>query len=55
VISLRAAFGSAWLPFSVGVGLLVSNGELSNLGIVLVCWGLLRWKLKGRSNKEGCH
>ena len=55
MISLRAALGSSWLPFLVGVGLLVSNSELSALGIVLVCWGLLRWMLKGRSNKEGCH
>ena len=37
MISLRAALGSSWLPFWVGVGLLVSNSELSNLGIVKVC------------------
>jgi len=52
--NLRAVLGSAWLPFLVGVGLLVSD-EATGLGIVLVCWGLLRWMLKRRSEKEGCH
>ena len=51
--SLRPAVGSAWLPFLVGIAVFFTWDR--NVGIILVCWGFLRWMLKGRSEKEGCH
>jgi len=51
--NLRTALGSAWLPFISGIAVFFTWDR--NVGIILVCWGLLRWMLAGRNENRGCH